>query len=117
MAIPMLLNLNQGVEKKINTMPKTSLGKWSVRLIIIFLSLLLIFRLLVVAGQRGGATFFSNLWLTIPALLMVITGASAFFTGIISIIKNKERAILVYLTTAIGLLILIFCLGEILFPH
>jgi len=98
-------------------MPKTILGKWSVRLIIVFFLLFETHRLLVISGQRGGATFFSNPLLAIPGLLMVISGIAAFFAGMTTIIKNKERAVLVFIATVIGFFILIFCLGEIILPH
>ena len=101
----------------IKIIPKTCLGKWSVSLIIIFFLLLLVFRLLVASGQRGGATFFSNYILAIPAILMGTSGVLAFFVGIISFLKSRERAILVFITTLIGLFVLIFILGEILSPH
>ena len=57
--------------------------------------------------------------LLIPATIIPagICGIAAFFTGIISIIKSKERSVLVFLTTVIGFLVLIFVLGEILVPH
>jgi len=102
---------------KVNLIPKTCLGKWSVGLIIAFFFLLGFFRVLVAFGQRGGATFFSNLILAIPAILMGTSGVLAFFVGIISFLKSKERAILVFITTLIGLFVLIFILGEILSPH
>ncbi|MBI2670751.1 hypothetical protein HYX18_02130 [Candidatus Woesearchaeota archaeon] len=69
------------------------------------------------SGQGGGATLFDNLVLTIPIFLAGISGILAFFTGIISIVKSKERSVLVFLATAIGLFVLIFVLGEFLFPH
>lgn len=88
----------------VNFIPKTRLGKWSVGLIIVsFLSFALVL-LLVASGQ-----LFIN-----PMFLAGICGISSFFTGTISIIKNKERSILVFLATAIGLYILFLYLGEIL---
>jgi hypothetical protein len=69
------------------------------------------------SGQRGGDTFFSNLTLTIPMMLAWTPGISALVTGIIGIAKSRERSILVFAATAIGLLVLAFSLGEILFPH
>ncbi len=98
-------------------MPKTSLGKWSVGLILIFFLLFATFQLLVASGQRGGATFFSNLVLTIPILLAGISGVLAFFTGIAGIVKSAERSVLVFLAAAMGLFIVVFWLGEILSPH
>jgi hypothetical protein len=102
---------------KFTILPKTTPGKWSIGLIgglVLFFALMW---LLVASGQRGGETFFSNLALTVPALLAAISGIAAFFTGIISIIKSKERSVLVFLAVIIGLFVLIFCLGEFLSPH
>ena len=102
---------------KIRFNPRTRLGKWSIWLIIAVIVLFIIFQLLVALGQRGGATFFSNLALSIPMLLAGISGISAFFTGIIGIIKSKERSILTFVATTIGFFILFFVLGELLVPH
>jgi hypothetical protein len=102
---------------RVNFMPKTLLGRWSAGLIAGFFLFLVSFLLLVASGQRGGDTFFSNLVLTVPILLAGTCGVSAFLTGLIGIIRSKERAILVYLAVAIGFFVLFFWLGEILFPH
>ncbi len=98
-------------------MPKSYLGKWSVGLIAVFFLSLASLYLFIALGQRGGPGFFSNLFLGIPGFLAGISGIFAFFSGIISIIKDKERAILVFLSTAIGFLVLIWCLAEVLCPH
>jgi hypothetical protein len=42
---------------------------------------------------------------------------SSFFTGIIGIIKNGERALYVYISTLLGFFVLLISLAEILFPH
>ena len=102
---------------KVHFMPKTALGKWSVALIVAFIVLLISFQLLVASGQRGGETFFSNLMLAVPMLIAGISGVSAFVTGLIGVIRSRERSIIVYLATVIGLLVLLFGLGEIIFPH
>ncbi|MFC1938777.1 hypothetical protein ACFLWM_01295 [Chloroflexota bacterium] len=75
------------------------------------------FRINVLLGQRGGDTFFSNPSLAIPILLAGISGIAAFITGLISIIRDKERSISVYLAVAFGFVTLVFVLGEIIFPH
>jgi len=102
---------------KIYFIPKTNLGKWSIRLIIAFLILLGLFFIFIVLGERGGDTFFSNLKLAIPGLLSAISAIAAFFIGLISIIKSKERSVCVFLASLIGFLILLWVLAEILFPH
>lgn len=48
---------------------------------------------------------------------ILLAGLGAFFTGLFAIIKSKERAILVFLTTAIGGLAVLFVISEFLFPH
>ena len=97
--------------------PNTGLGKWSVRLIAGSLIFFILFFSLVASGQRGGDTFFSNPALAIPMLLAAISAICAFLTGIAGILKNKERAISVFLSTAVGLIVLIFGILEIIFPH
>lgn len=99
-------------------MPKTRLGKWSVGLVVVFFVLLGIGQIIVrFQGSREDQTFLSNPLLSIPMLGSGAAAILAFFTGIVAIIKNKERSILVFLSTLLGLLVLIFVLGEILFPH
>ena len=93
------------------------MGRWSIGLTASLLFFFVLFQLLVASGQRGGDTFFSNLVLTIPILLAGISGVSAFLSGIIGIIKRKEQSVFVFLATTIGFFVLIFCLGEVLFPH
>ena len=97
--------------------PKSIPGGWSLGSGAAFLLLLLTFHLLVASGQQGGDTFFSNLWLTVPALLAAVSGISAFFTGIIGVVKSKERSVPVFLSTVLGLFVLLFVLGEFLITH
>jgi predicted Abi (CAAX) family protease len=97
-------------------LPKTALGKWSIYLAVSFIVLFVLLIVLVTTGQEGGETFFSNLLLAIPGLLALVSGIAGFFTGIIGIIFLKERAVLVFVSTAVGLLIVAFMLGDILFP-
>jgi hypothetical protein len=97
--------------------PETSLGKWSVGLITIFLLSLTILRLLILSGQRGGEQFFDNLSLAIPGLCAAAAGTAAFFTGLGGLLKSNERSLLTLLATTVGLFVFLFCLGEILFPH
>jgi len=93
------------------------LGKRSAWLIVAFAVSLALFGILVASGQRGGDTFFSNPILTIPIFLAATSGIAAFITGLISIVRKKERSISVYLAVTFGLIVLVFVLGEIIFPH
>ena len=105
-------------------MPKTILGKWSLGLIIAMPLLFVI-----------GTSFTNSLYKSVPAgntiladianrpalglsmLAGFVSGMSAFITGLIAIIKQKERALLVYLSTLIGSALILFLAAEISFPH
>lgn len=96
--------------------PKTALGKWSIGLILGAVFFFLLTTLLMELGQRYsvGDTFFSNLALAIPMLLAGISGISAIFTGIIGIIKSKERSVFVFIAPFLGFFILFMVLGLLL---
>ena len=98
-------------------MPRTKTGEWSAILIVVLMVAYAMFYSFVSAGERGGVTFFSNLLLTIPMLIAATSGIAAFTVGLISMLRYRERSILVYITTAIGLFVLAFILAEIMFPH
>ncbi|MBM3151825.1 MAG: hypothetical protein FJZ96_06420 [Chloroflexi bacterium] len=104
--------------------PKTMLGKWSTGLIVAMPFLFII-----------GTSFANSLYKSIPAgetiladiagrpalaftmLVGMVAGISAFITGLLAIIRQKENALLVYVSTVIGALLLLFLTGEIVFPH
>jgi hypothetical protein len=98
-------------------LPKTALGKWAVGLAIGFIVFFVLLIILVTTGQEGEETFFSNLYLAVPGLLAIVSSIAAFFTGVISIAFMKERAFLVFLATAIGLIVIVFMVGDLLFPQ
>jgi ABC-type transport system involved in multi-copper enzyme maturation permease subunit len=92
-------------------MPKTKLGKWAGGLIaacfLSFLTVILFIRL----GQRPGNT--TNLYLAIPGICAEISGTAAFFTGAVSMIKSRERSILVILATIIGFIVTLIVIMEV----
>ncbi|MFC2006627.1 hypothetical protein ACFLUQ_00445 [Chloroflexota bacterium] len=102
---------------KVHFMPKTLLGKLSIGLAVAFIVLFIELQLFIASGQRDSYTFISGLLLTIPVPLAGISGISAFLTGIIGVINSRERSVLVFLSTMIGLFVLLFLLGEVLFSH
>jgi hypothetical protein len=103
---------------KFSFLPKTKLGLCSVFLIIIVVLLVVLFFLLInVFEQRGGDTFFSNLALAIPMVLAFVAGVLALIIGLIATIKSKSQSILVYIAMLIGLLIALYGISEVAFPH
>jgi hypothetical protein len=55
--------------------------------------------------------------LALTMLAGMAAGISAFITGLLAIIRQKDNAILAYVSTIIGALLILFLAGEILFPH
>jgi hypothetical protein len=104
---------------KITLLPTTTPGKWSIWLVLgVFVCFFVLRRIGLILGRgSGNETFFSNLYAAIPALLAWLSGAGAFISGLLGIIMNKERSVLVLLAILFGLFVLLFGLGEILVPH
>ncbi|MDD5037919.1 MAG: hypothetical protein PHN78_01180 [Dehalococcoidales bacterium] len=100
---------------RISILPKRALGWWSVGLAIlslIFMSPIFgVLRLVPIARQISLSPG------QLKGIAFAIAGGAAFVTGLISIIRSKERSILVLLAMLIGLMAVAFVLGEILFPH
>jgi hypothetical protein len=97
-------------------LPTTTLGKWSIGLVIAAILCFAVFLVEIAAGFRGGDTWTWD-WPTIPVLLAGAFVFSSMVTGIIGIVKSKERSVLVILATAVGLFFSLLVLGEFLFPH
>lgn len=92
-------------------MPKTKLGKWAGGLIAACLLFFLIVILLVLSGQKPRDPI--NLYLAIPGICAGISGTAAFFTGVVSMIKFRERSILVILATIIGFIVMLIVVMEV----
>ena len=105
-------------------MAKTTLGKWSIGLI---LAMPILFAMgmsftnslykSVPAGNTILADIISRPALAIAMLAGFAAGISAFITGIMAIFKQKERAILVYLSSLVGAALILYIIGEFLYPH
>lgn len=109
---------------KIYFIPKTTLGRWSLGLIIAVPILFFIgsfFRNLLYVSVPAGDTILEDIArrpaLALTMLAGMASGISAFITGLIAVIKKRERGLLVYISTTMGFLLILFLLGEILFPH
>ncbi|MFH1560592.1 MAG: hypothetical protein ABID84_04190 [Chloroflexota bacterium] len=98
-------------------LPQTVPGWWSVGLGAGFILLFLLFLGLVASGQRGGETFWDNLLLSIPFLLAAGCAILALLVGVFGIVMWRDRSVLVFLASAIGLVVLVFVAGEVVAPH
>lgn len=105
-------------------MPKTTLGKWSVWLIV---AMLLMFFIggslsrslydLVPAGNSILEDFAGRPMLALSMLVGMLTGVAAFITGLLAVFRQKERSLLVYASSLIGAILLVMLVGELLLPH
>ena len=105
-------------------MPKTTLGKWSVGLIVAMPILFIIgtsFTNSLYKSVPAGGTILADIAarpaLALTMLAGMVAGISAFIMGLLAIIRQKEHALLVYVSSSIGALLVLFLAGEILFPH
>ena len=104
--------------------PTTKLGKWSVGLIVAMPLLFLIsifFKDILYPSIPAGATILADI-VTRPALTLtmlagMVAGISAFITGLLAILRQKDYTLLVYLSSILGAFLVLFLMGEILFPH
>lgn len=97
-------------------MPSTTFGKWAGWLLALFVTLLAVFFGLVEAGQRGGETIFSNLALAIP---MLGASASAVLGGVLGVyaLREHDRSLVVILAVLVGVIVLLWTVAEVIFPH
>ena len=104
--------------------PNTQLGWWSVGLIIAMPILFLIgtsFRdslyEVVSAGETILADIAARPALALTMLAGMLCGVLAFVTGLLTIFQKKEKTILVYISTLLGALLIVFQIGEVVSPH
>ena len=94
-------------EMIISVLPKTFLGKWSVGLTIVFM---LFFVLIGLLDSLGFDPFGSGTNTALAVFLKIIyvgLPGAVLATGLISMIKRKERSVLVLVSMVIGLWFLI----------
>jgi hypothetical protein len=96
-------------------MPTTPTG-WAGRLLLLALVCFAAFVALVAAGQRGGDTFFSNLWLTLPVLAASAAALAAGGCGGVAIARG-ERSVVAIVAVLIGAVIALWWAAELAFPH
>ena len=111
-------------KQSLKVTPRTTLGRWSVGLILAMPILFIIgtsslnsLYKAVPAGETILQDIAARPALALTMLAGMVAGISAFVTGLLSILRQKENALLVYVSTVIGALLMLFLIGEIMFPH
>ena len=83
-------------------LPTTKLGKWALWLSVAFIILI---------------TIKIVLWLPLPTFVLAALGIAGFIVGMIAIIKDKDRAVLIFVSILVGILIILWTVLEFVFPH
>lgn len=92
---------------KIQLCSKTTTGKWVAILTLLFIVLI----------SLKLSTLVMLIRLPLPTPLIAVIGVAGFIVGVVSIIKNKDRALLTLLSIPVGLLIIFWTAAEIAVPH
>ena len=92
---------------RITVLPKTSLGRWSVCMAAACIVLLVL--LVVLVGGRGlGVVKRGSLGANVLGFAFGISDIAALVTGLVSIIKTKERSIFAFLAVVVMVLLISF---------
>ena len=97
-------------------MPSTDQGWWSAGLLGLAVLCFAGFFGLVMAGQRGGDTFFSNPALSIPILSAAVAAVAAGVCGVLAR-RAGDRSLIPVAGIVVGTLVLLWIAAEIAFPH
>jgi hypothetical protein len=98
-------------------MPESVAGRWALGLWILSVGSFAVMTAAVAAGQRGGDAFSDNWLLAAPALLAGFSSVAGACLGAYAILRHHEHSALVYLSTAMGLLVVTFVVGELFATH
>ncbi len=108
---------------RLSFIPETFLGKCSVALIVampifFYIGMSFVgFYESIPAGKTILHDIVARPGIALPMLAGFVCGITAFFTGIMGIIKKKDCSSLIFISTAVGFLMLLWCFAEVLFPH
>ena len=104
--------------------PQSTLGWWSVILIIVTPVLFVVgssFQSLFYESIPAGDTILADITarpaLALTMLAGMLTGVMAFVSGLLAILRKKERAIFVFASSILGALLIVFLAGELFFQH
>jgi len=106
---------------KIDFIPKTRLGKWSVGIgiaLVIFTAISLIFAFAIGGDPTviEGSPLLSMLSIVL-SVMFSFAGPLSFLVGIFAIVKHRDWSVCVSLAILYVFAALMFLLGEFLFPH
>jgi hypothetical protein len=90
-------------------MPRTSLGRWAGGLLAVFLGLTVA---LILSMQLAGLMPGTPLIITLGTC-MTISGIAAFVTGVVALIRFKDRSFVVILAVVLGFFASLISIMEV----
>lgn len=93
-------------------LPKSRLGKWSVGLNAVFITVIIVSLILVLVFK---VLSFDDHWWDATVPIALLLSMASLITGAIDVKKNNERSVLVFLSIATGVLVILFVFLHSLF--
>ena len=90
-------------------MPKTKLGKWAGGLSAVFL----VFFIALILGRNLAGFQPGTPLKVIVGICAMIAGIATFVTAVVSLVKFKDRSVVVILVTIIGIIAMLFVVMEV----
>ena len=103
--------------------PQSPVGKFAVAMIIMMPVLFVLGGMMasMYDDVEAGATILDDIaarpGVAIPMILGFVSGIEALIASIFAIVRKKDHAFLVYVTLAIGVMLVAFLVGEVVFPR
>jgi len=91
-------------------MPKTKLGKWAGG----FLAVFLVFLVALILGMNLLGIGPGTPLIVIVGTCAMIAGVAAFITGAVSLMKFKDRSLVVMLATILGFIAVVIVIMEVI---
>jgi hypothetical protein len=101
--------------RRVLSMPRTRLGRWSVGLAATFLILFIINQAVFIPS--AVVVPWRHVLLPLYGIAMLLCGLSSGVVGLIAVLRRHERSALVWFTVLPGLFVLFLLIGEVLVPH
>ncbi len=106
---------------RISILPKTTPGKWSVGLAVLFIVIFVLHQIFAASVRHNPVAGVPppppSPLINFMVVIDYASGIISFLAALFSIIWKKERSIIVFILGGAWVVFLLFLLGEILIPH
>ena len=103
------------LSQRVLSIPRTSLGKWSMRLLAAFVLLFSLFIGVGIAADAAGIPFRNpfRFWsILVPLISAVVSAVAAGVVALMAIFRRAERSLLMLLPLLTAAVVLLWTIGE-----